>query len=95
MLTLALGLIYAVYILSSYLAGGRTETGWPSLIMTVLILGGVQLICLGVIAEYIGRIFEEVKQRPLYVVRERIGLKPTEAVPTSDAPQAEHAEQVT
>jgi len=48
--------------------------------MTVLVLGGVQLLCLGIIAEYIGRIFEEVKQRPLYVVRELIG-KPRDDSP--------------
>mgnify|MGYP002622857590 CR=1 FL=1 len=72
-LTLCFGLIYAVYILSCYLAGKEIEPGWTALIMTVLILGGAQLICLGVIAEYIGSIFEEVKHRPIYVIREHVG----------------------
>lgn len=73
LLTLGLGLVYATFILSSWLAGEDIERGWTALIMTILILGGVQLLCLGIIAEYIGRIFDEVKRRPLYVVREWIG----------------------
>lgn len=72
LVTLMLGLLYAVYILYAWLAG-RTLEGWTGQTMTILILGGVQLLCLGIIAEYIGRIFEEVKHRPLYVVRECIG----------------------
>jgi len=71
--TLLLGFVYAAYILYAFLAGWPIERGWTALMMTILILGGVQLICLGIIAEYIGCIFEEVKQRPLYVVRERFG----------------------
>lgn len=70
--TLGLGLLYAFYILYAWFKG-QTIAGWTAQIMTILILGGVQLLCLGVIAEYIGRIFEEVKHRPLYVVREWIG----------------------
>ena len=74
LLTLLAGLAYAGFILVVYLTGqsDQIQPGWTTLIMTILILGGVQLLCLGIIAEYIGRIFDEVKQRPLYVVREHI-----------------------
>ncbi len=48
--------------------------GWASILVTVLFIGGVQLICMGIIGEYIGRIYGESKRRPLYVVRERIGF---------------------
>jgi dolichol-phosphate mannosyltransferase len=73
-LTLALGILYALYILGALLIFGRegVPSGWPALIITVLILGGVQLVSLGMVAEYVGRIYEEVKQRPVYVVRELI-----------------------
>lgn len=72
--TLLLGLAYGVYILYAKLTGLTLERGWTGMMLTVLILGGVQLLCLGVIAEYLGRVYEEVKRRPLYVVRERIGF---------------------
>ncbi len=48
--------------------------GWTALMIAVLFMGGVQLLCLGVIGEYLGRIYEQSKGRPLYVVRERIGF---------------------
>jgi len=73
--TLALGVLYALFILGVLLLRGRegVPSGWPAIIITVLVLGGVQLVCLGMVAEYVGRIYEEVKQRPLYVVRELVG----------------------
>jgi polyisoprenyl-phosphate glycosyltransferase len=50
--------------------------GWTSLAVAVLFLGGVQLLAIGILGEYIGRIYEEVKRRPLYLVRDKINLPP-------------------
>ena len=56
------------------LAGGYSVPGWASLMVLFGVVGGIQLIVLGVIGEYVGRIYDEVKHRPLYLVRERHGL---------------------
>ena len=52
------------------------ERGVPSTIVIVLLLGGIQLITVGIIGEYVGRIYDEVKHRPLYVVRDRVNAEP-------------------
>jgi dolichol-phosphate mannosyltransferase len=49
-------------------------SGWTLMIISVLFLGGVQLICLGIIGEYIGRIYSATKRRPLYLVAEACGF---------------------
>jgi dolichol-phosphate mannosyltransferase len=53
--------------------------GWTSTVIAVWFVGGVQLICMGIIGEYVGRIYGESKRRPLYVVRERIGFDAKDA----------------
>lgn len=62
--------IYAIYFLIKTLIFGDQTTGFPTLIVTILFLGGIQLFSLGVIGEYIGRIFKETKGRPTYIASE-------------------------
>lgn len=52
----------------------RVERGWTTVVALVLLLGGLQLVCLGLLGQYISRIFEETKKRPLYFVRETVGV---------------------
>ena len=56
--------------------------GFPTIVISVLFLGGVQLICLGILGEYIGRIYEEVKGRPLWIIRDSAGISPAEKAKT-------------
>ncbi|HEY3998537.1 MAG TPA: glycosyltransferase family 2 protein [Candidatus Xenobia bacterium] len=59
---------YFAFSITAHLTGLWTAPGWTSIIASVLFIGGVQLMFIGVVGEYVGRIYEEVKQRPLYVV---------------------------
>ena len=65
-----LALVYAAWIVYKTIAFGEPVRGDPTLIVVSLLLGGVQLACLGLLGEYVGRMFDEVKGRPLYLINE-------------------------
>jgi glycosyltransferase involved in cell wall biosynthesis len=71
-----LAFAYAVHRIVYTVVTGVDVPGYASTLVIVLFLGGVQLITLGIIGEYVGRIYQEVKQRPLYLVREAHGVHP-------------------
>jgi dolichol-phosphate mannosyltransferase len=69
------GIVMAVVVRLFGLYDLRLGRGWASLFVAVLFMGGVQLLTLGVMGEYLGRIYTEVKRRPLYAVQERLGFE--------------------
>jgi dolichol-phosphate mannosyltransferase len=66
--------LLAVWYFVTFFTMHKPITGFTTIIVCVLFLGGVQLVCVGILGEYIGRIYEEVKRRPLYVVRDTLGF---------------------
>jgi polyisoprenyl-phosphate glycosyltransferase len=70
-------LLAVLYLLSVFVqrAMGITVEGWATIMVAMLFLGSVQLICLGILGEYLGRIFNEVKPRPMYVIAERLAVE--------------------
>jgi dolichol-phosphate mannosyltransferase len=71
-----LSLLIGLWVLWVRVFNDQAVRGWTSLMVMVLFMGGVNLVAMGVIGEYLARIFDEVKDRPLYVVREKLGLEP-------------------
>ena len=67
--------LYMLYFFTKTMIFGDPATGFPTLIIVMLFLGGVQLLSLGIIGEYIGRIFAETKGRPVYLADEYNGIK--------------------
>ncbi|MBI4614032.1 MAG: glycosyltransferase family 2 protein [Planctomycetes bacterium] len=88
LLTGALCLAYAAYAIYEHILG-VTIQGWTSLMVVMLFLGSVQLVFLGVLGMYLGRVFEEVRQRPLYVIQESLGFdESTDLTTPSPSPGA-------
>ncbi len=73
-----LGFAYALWLVVRTLVQGVDVPGYASLMVVTLCLGGLILLSLGIIGEYLGRIFEEIKDRPLYIIRSRLGFDGTE-----------------
>ena len=71
-----ISLATAIFIAVSTAARGADVPGYASLIVSIMFFAGVQLLSLGIIGEYVGRIFAEVKRRPLYLIAERVGDDP-------------------
>jgi dolichol-phosphate mannosyltransferase len=90
---LSIGLAFAgiLYALIIRLYTNDWVRGWTSIFTAVLFIGGAQLVTLGIIGEYIGRIYAEVKRRPLYVVEERLGFADEAPEPKATTPNVETA----
>jgi glycosyltransferase involved in cell wall biosynthesis len=67
--------IYMIYVLVKTIIWGDPMRGFPTLVIVILFLGGVQLLSLGIIGEYLGRVFNETKNRPPYIAREYNGKR--------------------
>src|SRR5512135_3858260 len=76
-----LAFAYGGYLVIDYFVHGRVVPGWTTIVVGLMFFSGIQLIGLGVLGEYVSRIFEEVKGRPLYVVRHRAGRGLRDAQP--------------
>lgn len=69
--TIALGFVYGLYSVAVRLFSDQAVSGWTSLVVVVLVFSGTQLLSLGILSEYVGRIYEEVKQRPRYIIESK------------------------
>lgn len=70
-----ISLIYAIFIVTSTLLYGTDFPGFPTIVVAIMFLGGVQLLSIGILGEYIARIFTEVKQRPKYLIESKYGFE--------------------
>ena len=73
-ITTIISFLYIALTLWRKLVYGVQPEGWTSLMIVVLFLGGIQLLMLGVLGEYVGRIFDETKGRPVYIISETINI---------------------
>ena len=89
-LVTAAAVVGTLYALAQRLLTDVWVPGWATLLIAILFMGGTQLVLIGMLAEYLGRIYAEVKRRPLYVVQERVGF-PSASAEAVDAAPGHHA----
>lgn len=84
--SLFITLLTGIYVIGSYILF-NTAPGWSSMLLAVSFFSGMQLLTLGILGEYIGRLYTETKQRPLYFVADAIGPEGTPTAPPAPAPE--------
>ena len=72
-MVVVIGLLYGVYVVWTAFFNPESQQGWASIVLVALLLGGTQIFFMGVIGEYLARVFEEVKARPQYLIAETVG----------------------
>jgi len=78
-----LAISYGAWVVVDHLLNGSDVPGWATIVVGITFLSGVQLLFIGVLGEYLGRVYEEVKSRPRYIVARRFGVSPMETPMTS------------
>jgi ABC-type thiamin/hydroxymethylpyrimidine transport system permease subunit len=83
LVAIALGVLHSVWLLTQFILGSAAPSlGWSYLIIVTHLIGGAILCCLGILGEYVGRIFEQVKERPVYLLKEQSEeVLPAKALP--------------
>ncbi len=65
--------VYGFYLTITYFLYGADVSGWTTIVVSLMLFSGIQMISLGIVGEYMGRVFEEVKGRPLYIIQRELG----------------------
>jgi glycosyltransferase involved in cell wall biosynthesis len=92
LLTAISAVFYGTFIIGRTILFGNPVPGYPSLLVFILFLGGIQLVSLGIIGEYVGRVFNETKQRPLYLVDALLPARTEQT--TASPPSADMSEKM-
>ena len=80
LVTAALAILYLIFVVIEKLVWGIDIPGYATIIVLTLLLGGIQLLCIGIIGEYVGRTFEQTKDRPIYIAKEILDYKESDHV---------------
>lgn len=70
MLMLAVSFIFIIFIIARTLIFGDPVSGWPSLVCIITLIGGIQIFCVGILGEYLSKVYLETKRRPIYIVKD-------------------------